>query len=46
MSSAAAFILFLFAAAFAVNVLKGTGTQWLRAKFQGQASSAPVWGIK
>lgn len=45
MSSVAAFLLFLIAAAFAVNVLRGTGTAWLRAKFTGQPSNAPIWGI-
>ena len=35
MTTLAAFLLFLVAAAFAVNVLKGTGGQWLRAKFTG-----------
>lgn len=45
MTSLASFLLFLLAAAWAVNVLKGTGTQWLRAKFTGKASSSPIWGI-
>ena len=45
MRSLAAFILFLVFAAWFVNVMKGTGTAWLRAKFTGQASSAPIWGI-
>ena len=38
MTTLAAFVLFLIGAAFAVNVLKGTGTQWLKAKFTGQAA--------
>lgn len=42
----ATFLLFLIAASFAVNVLKGTGTAWLRAKFTGKPSTKPIWGIK
>lgn len=36
MTTLASFILFLLFAAFAVNVLKGTGRAWLRAKFLGK----------
>ena len=36
MTSLASFLLFLIAAAFAVNVLRGTGATWLRAKFTGR----------
>jgi hypothetical protein len=46
LSSLASFILFLLFAAWLVNVFKGTGTSWLRAKFTGQQSAAPIWGIK
>lgn len=38
MTTLAAFILFLIAAAFAVNVFRGTATTWLRAKFTGAAA--------
>jgi len=35
----ASFLLFLIGAAYLVNVLRGTGTSWLRAKFLGQAQA-------
>lgn len=38
MKTLAAFLLFFVAAAYAVNVLRGTGTSWLRAKFTGKAA--------
>lgn len=38
MTTLAAFALFLIAAAFTVNVLRGNGRQWLRAKFLGAAA--------
>ncbi len=38
MTSLASFILFLFVAAYAVNVLRGNGSAWLRAKFTGAAA--------
>jgi hypothetical protein len=34
----ASFVLFLLAAAYAVNVLRGTGTSWLRAKALGTSA--------
>lgn len=39
MSTFAAFALFLIGAAFTVNVLRGTGRQWLLAKFTGKATT-------
>jgi hypothetical protein len=36
MTTLASFLLFLLVAAYLVNVLKGTGSAWLRAKFLGQ----------
>ena len=39
MTTLASFLLFLVVAAFAVNVLKGTGNAWLRAKFLGEPQS-------
>lgn len=38
MTTLAAFALFLIGAAYFANVLKGTGTQWLRAKFLGASA--------
>jgi hypothetical protein len=45
-TSLASFLLFLLLAAWAVNVFKGTGTAWLRAKFTGKQSAVPIWGIQ
>lgn len=39
-TTVASFVLFLIAAAYLVNVLRGTGTAWLRAKFLGQPQAA------
>lgn len=38
MTTLASFVLFLIFAAYAVNVLRGNGSRWLRAKFLGQAA--------
>lgn len=40
MTTLASFILFLLFAAFAVNVLRGSGRAWLRAKFLGEQVKA------
>lgn len=36
MTTLASFLLFLVSAAYLVNVLRGTGSDWLRAKFLGE----------
>lgn len=40
MTTVASFLLFLIGAAFLVNVFKGTGKAWLRAKFLGETQAS------